>query len=166
MQDLTWPELEWLKSSSFNRGPMSSSWEYRYWLMRGAHWSHRCSRRRSCIVDSTSTVERGLQRGSPGSRLLGMPRICRSCNDTCWEYSDIMIQLQCEWGRGYMGFFSFLNKGWSLYSVRVQYLLARITTVEKHTRVQFRCNHTFKCQFWLLGEKHNYAKTVLKYMSE
>lgn len=143
-QDLTWPELEWLKSSSFNRGPMSSSWEYMYWLMRGAHWSHRCSLRRSCIVDSTSTVERGLQRGSPGSRLLGMPRICRSCNDTCREYSDIIIQLKSEWGRR-------LYVIWSLYSV--QYLLARITTVEKHTRVQFRCNHTFKCQLWLLGEK-------------
>lgn len=50
---------------------------------------------------------------------------------------------------------------YSVYSVK--YLLARITTVEKHTRVQFRRNHAFKCQLWLLGEKHNHAKIVPKY---
>jgi len=38
----------------------------------------------------------------------------------------------------------------SAYSM---YLLSRITAVEQHTRVQFRGNHTFKCQLWVLGEK-------------
>lgn len=51
-----------------------------------------------------------------------------------------------------------------MYSVK--YLLARITTVEEHTRVQFRRNHTFKCQLWFLGEKHNYVQTVAKHMCQ
>lgn len=36
----------------------------------------------------------------------------------------------------------------------ILYLLARITAVEQHTRVQFRGHHSFKCQLWLLAEKH------------
>lgn len=52
----------------------------------------------------------------------------------------------------------------SVYSV--QYLLTRITTIEEHTRVQFRCNHAFKCQLWLLGERHNYAQIAPKYIHQ
>lgn len=72
------------KSSSFSKGPISSRWACMYWLMCKAHWSHWWSLRRSCTVDSNSTVVRGLQRGSPGRRLLGMPLIWRSRSAT-WE---------------------------------------------------------------------------------
>lgn len=100
-----WPGLELPESSSFSRGPMSSRWVWIYWLMCEVHWSHWWSLRRSCTVDSRSTVVRGLQRGSPGSRLLGMPRIWRSRNAT-WEIQRhnfiallnlLQIKKKCVW---------------------------------------------------------------------
>lgn len=32
------------------------------------------------------------------------------------------------------------------------YLFSRIAAVEQHTREEFRCNHTLKCQLWLLED--------------
>ena len=41
-----------------------------------------------------------------------------------------------------------------VYVQYIKYLLSRIAAVEQHTWVQFRGNHTFKCQLWLLAEKY------------
>lgn len=70
-------------SVSFSKGPMSSRWLWMWRLMCDVHSAHWWSLRRSCTVDSRRTVVQGLQRGSPGSRLLGMPRIWRSRSATC-----------------------------------------------------------------------------------
>lgn len=102
VQSGIWPWLTLSKSSSFNRGPMSSRWEWMYWLIYEAHWSHWWSLRRSCTVDSTSTVVRGLQRGSPGSRLLGMPRIWRSRSATCEKYKRTVFFVKNFWLTNYL----------------------------------------------------------------